>query len=149
MRKVALAVALFALLVFASCGWPIRMPEGFAVVENYRFDFYAVSPDGCYVAVSEFEGAEGADLSYWTECVRRQLTQVRGYRLLEVRDFATDDGRSGKTLLFLAILRGRRFLYCVTLVMDGEDVICMEATGPEEAMKKRLDRVLAAFQTLS
>ena len=146
MRK----VALLSLLLLTSCGLPIKIPEGFAEVENHhRFDFYAVSADGCYVAVSEFEGAEGADLDYWVECVKRQLTQVRGYRLLEVKEFATNDGESGKTLIFLAVLRGRRYLYSVTLVMDGEDVVCMEATGPEEAMKEHLDEVLAAFQTLS
>ncbi len=139
-----------SLLAATSCGFPIKMPRGFAEVEGRRgFKFYAVSPDSCYVAVSEFEGAEGADLMFWAACVRRQLTQVRGYKLLQDKDFATNDGRNGRTLLFLAILRGRRYLYCVTLVMDGDDVVCMEAAGPEEAMKKRIKDILAAFKTLS
>ena len=138
------------LLLLASCAWSIKIPNGFAKLEdNHRFEFYAASPDGCYVAISEFEGAEGADLKFWVQCVTRQLTQIRGYKLLQTKDFSTNDGREGKTLLFLATINSARFLYCITLVMDGEDVICLEATGPEDAMKRRLDDILAAFRTLS
>ena len=147
MRRILFTLALPALI--CSCGWPIKTPNGFAVLENPRpFAYHAVSDDGCHIAVEHMKGAEGADLRYWANSLKRQLVEIRGYKLVEETGFTTESGSDGRLLVTRADYGGRAQTFLVALVMDGEDVWVLKAVGPEETMKEKRSVILAAFKTV-
>lgn len=147
--RAGVAVALGALLAgTVACRAPFEAsaPSGFAAYEpRTKRTFRAVSPDGVVYRVRTVAtDAEGADLAFWKEALRRHL-KASGYEVL--RDGDLGGGEDGYLLELTAPRGPDDVLYLVGLKVQDDDVLVLEAAGEVSRLESRRAEVLDAMRT--
>lgn len=120
------------------------VPEGFVNQPSGHFPFRAVAPDGTVIAVRERANEAKGDLDYWTEVFRLEMTEGKGYKLVETADVKSSDGVAGKLMRFEVAQDEIPFAYQLALYVTEKTIISVEA-GVELA---RIDHYGAAFDTV-
>jgi hypothetical protein len=89
------------ILLAAGCAtFRIPTPENFAKRASTRTSFSALTAEEEKLLVRHFTVLEKQSIGFWTEAVRNNLVQERGYTLVEEGEFKTDGGVAGHRFLF-------------------------------------------------
>jgi len=89
-----------ALLCGGCATFRIPTPENFAKRASTRTSFSALTAEEEKLLVRHFTVLEKQNVKFWTEAVRNNLIQERGYTLAEEGEFKTDAGAVGHRFLF-------------------------------------------------
>jgi hypothetical protein len=143
-----------ALLVplLAGCA-AMQPPQGYAVLPaGGDLVFAAVSPAGNRLVVRRHENPEGGTLGFWTEAIRRELVEGRGYRLVGTRELEAG-GEPGAELLFELEKPSGAWSYLVAVFLRAgflrsSAVVVAEAGGESGSFREDLPKVRASLATL-
>jgi len=114
-----------ALLIATSCGLlsgclTLDVPARFLVVEKRSSEIRAMSPDEARIWVREFTDENRGDLEFWSEALREEFVENRGYTALEEEATTDAAGRAGRVLVYEATLEGAPHRYlCALFVVPG------------------------------
>lgn len=143
-----LALGLGAAAFGFGCRAPFEAsaPAGFAAFEGAD-PFRAVSPDGVLYRVrAEPAGAEGGDLAFWSETLRRHL-ESSGYQVQS--EGPLDGGPVDGHLIRSTAPRGPEdWRYLVALFVRGDQVVIVEAAGEVTRLDAHEDEILAAIRSI-
>jgi len=101
-------------------GVSMKIPDGFIMVDRDRDQIKAISPDESKLYLRRFEVTKRADLAFWSEALKNNLVERRGYVLVEERPVTDPKGHDGRELLFEVVSQGETHHYLIALyVSDG------------------------------
>ena len=130
----------------------MQMPAPFLALRAPRGEFKAVTPDDARLWVREFVDEEHGSLAFWVEALRRDLTESRGYELVDESDVRDAAGRAGRRLRCAATIEGERHGYLVAVfVIDGlvaATIRVVEFTARLAAFDAHYGAVVGALPTL-
>lgn len=149
MRAALPVLLVLALLLPAACGGPqydLTPPDAF---KRYEDDpgLKLITADGVMLKAREVENYPKADLPFWTDALKRHLTE-RGYVATAETCFDTRHGRKACTLDFLLPHGAEDWVLSETIVVVGDRVVLVEAAGPYERFARvapALKEALATF----
>ncbi|MBI2897263.1 MAG: serine/threonine protein kinase [Deltaproteobacteria bacterium] len=149
-------IALALLSLFAGCGRPfdVRTPRRFVELEEEHsgYDYRATSADGVVLGVRaiDIDPDKGeADVAFWAEAVGQRMRRIGGYALLEQVDVRGAGGRAGKQLRFGRDEGERPYRYWVTLFVDDDYLVLIEAGGAQEQFtraERDVDRLIQSLR---
>ena len=116
----------------------MKLPADFVRVERRKagpYEVRAIAADGTVVGLRRQWNPENGSLKFWTEAVKRELTDGRGYAATAEEDVKADNGTPGRLMKFSANPRGQDAVYLVALFVTNGDVLVAEAGGTADAMK--------------
>lgn len=149
-KRVVVVGALLALLS-SSCV-TMQVPDAFLVTERGTSELKAITPEETKLWVREFSDPDQGDLAFWSEALRRDLVENRGYTLLSEGKIRDGRGREGKELLLEATVQGRPVRELLALfVHEGtfeHTIRVVELVGEKEPFDAAVDDVRAAIGTL-
>ena len=136
MKRALLTALVLGSTTFVGCSKPlVQTPEQFLRLEDLdrEYDYRATSADGVVLAgrVFDYDEDRGGGLGFWVDAIKLRLSAVGGYALLAERDFKSAAGLPGKQLRFGHDEKRGTYQYWVTLFVHGDDLIVIEAGGPE------------------
>ena len=145
--------ALASLRVLAACSaLSMALPPEFLQLETGRGELKATTPDDGLLWVREFVDRDQGDLGFWTESMRRDLVENRGYVLVDERPVQDGEGRPGTQLRFRLTTEGQPHGYLVTIfVLDGSStntIRVAEFVAPAAVFDARADAVRTAMLTV-
>lgn len=132
---------------------PLELPDRFLVLDtDVEEGFKAITPEEAKVWVRVFD-EPGGDVGFWSEALRRDLIDQRGYVLLGERDLATRSGHPGHELRCETSATGRPLSYLIAVVVQprGKEVrlVVVEYVGAKgEAFDRYLPDVQKAIEAL-
>lgn len=142
-------LGLSGILLAGGCGgFTVDTPRGFLKLERTRHPYKAVSAEGAVLAVRRFKNPPKGRAAFWTKVVQDELTQQRGYKLLEKKAFRSSAGARGTRYHFSGEHRGDRYIYQLALVVTDDYVFVIEATAPQKDFaryQKQVDAFFASF----
>ena len=149
----SLTVCTLVLGLCAGCTPLVRTPERFLALDppGTDYDYRATTADGVVLGarVLEFDEKLGGGLAFWVDAIKLRVESMGGYALLAEKDFKTDAGLSGKQLRFGHDERQQPFQYWLTLFVAGDELIVVEAGGPEAKLKAHEPRIEAGIRSVS
>ena len=128
---VVLAVSLTA------CGpnTSFTLPDDFVAldedsIEWEPYDWKAVNIDGAVVVLRERENEEEGSMEFWVKALQRELSEGRGYQLLEMTDVETRNMK-GKQLRFEVDHAGTPYHYTVAVFLadDNDCIVTVETAN--------------------
>lgn len=136
MKLALLTAVVIGSTTLIGCSKPlVQTPDKFLRLEDLdrEYEYRATSADGVVLAgrVFDYDEERGGGLAFWVDAIKLRLSAVGGYALLEERDFKAATGLPGKQLRFGHDERRGTYQYWVTLFVHGDDLIVLEAGGPE------------------
>lgn len=148
MRKVLLLALACAPL--AGCRHhQLRAPSDFAVLdEEGPFATRAVSADGVVIGVREIDNEPRATRAFWLGAIQKQLTDGRGYALLDRRDVRARSGQPGTQLRLGRDQNGEQYLYWLTLFVTKRRLYIVEAGARRDRFDPAQSKLEAALATL-
>lgn len=153
LRRLALAPLAMLALGGSGCQPLIQTPPQFLELEqtDREYDYRATSADGVVLAVRvlEFEEKRGGGLDFWVDAVKLQLARTGEYASLGERKVQTQDGVAGIQLRFGRDEHKRPYQYWITLLIAADELVVIEAGGPEAKLTKYEPRIAAAIESLS
>jgi hypothetical protein len=120
----------------------VKTPDGFVKYRRTSTYYRAVSPENSLIVVRSRENDPRGSLSYWAETLKRDLTKVRGYKLLDESKVENAQGKEGVQMRFNGAFRGRMFTYYISVFVTNERIFTVETL----AEKDHIDRRKEAFQ---
>ena len=137
MRQTAWRIAgLCCLLAGAGCSPLLPTPDKFLRMPEYEldYDYRATSADGVVLAgrVLTYSRELGGGLPFWVDAIKLRLQAVGGYALIKEVEVQSHGGLTGKALHFGRDEKRGTYRYWVTLFVDGDDLVVVEAGGPED-----------------
>lgn len=147
-------LALLGLLALGACAFSMNVPEGFLVRGESRHALRATTPEGMYILVRDFDDPDEGTLAFWTEALRHDLVENRGYRFVAEHAVQDGAGREGKALQFTTVYEGEPVGYLAALIVvpgslfGSRQLRVVELTGPQDAFAAKLPAVLASIATL-
>jgi len=147
-------VLLPTLLVAAGCGpvTAITAPGNFVMLEDDQLPWgvahKAISSDGAVVVVREHEHEPRGSLTFWTEALQREVTQGRGYTLLETTDLRTTSGLQGQRMQFKGAYNETTYRYDVAIFLVDDSIVTVEVAAPEASWEQHAGELEAAMQSL-
>jgi len=153
MKRTLYALVLCACsATWLGCGPLIKTPDHFIALEEHSgdFDYRATSADGVVLGarVLDFDEDRGGGLQFWVDAVKLRLSSMGGYALLKEQDVTTDSGLRGKELRFGRDEKKAPYQYWVTLLVTGDELVVVEAGGPEAKLVSHQARVAAAIRSV-
>jgi hypothetical protein len=154
-RTLSIALLASSALLCAGCSPPLLTTPGRFIElgrdERGDFDYRTVSADGVAIGarVFDFDRDRGGGLGFWIDAVKVRLTRMGGYALLEERDVKSDRGLTGKQLRFGRDEERLPYRYWITLFVDGDTLVVVEAGGPEaklEALSGSVEKAIASVK---
>lgn len=149
-RKLIGTLALFCALL-SSCV-TMQVPERFLVTTRGVDELKAITPEETKLWVRDFDDPDGGDLAFWTQTLRRDLVENRGYTLLSEARIEDAEGNVGVELLLEATVQGRAMRELLVLFVHpgffGNRIRVVELVGEKEPFEAAVDEVRAAVKTL-
>jgi hypothetical protein len=150
-RAAPLVGSLLALGLLSGC-IGLEAPKDFLVLKDGTSEYKAVSPDDARIWVREFSDGYGGDLAFWSEVLKNELVENRGYTLLEEGTTKDAGGTEGKLSTFELTAGGapQRYLLAV-FVHEGwlsNTVVAAEFAAEKAVFDKRVAAVKGALATL-
>lgn len=150
MTRAVLVVALWCGLLGGCKHHTLRAPSDFVVLdEKGPHATRAVSAQGVVIAVREIDNHPRANSAFWLSAIRTQLTDGRGYALLDTRDVRARSGQPGKQLRLGRDQNGEQYLYWLTLFVTKHRLYIVEAGARRDRFQvaqKTVDASLASFE---
>ena len=147
-KHFGIVVAAMLACLTVGCGRMIDTPDGFVTVDEVGvFDTRAVSADGVVIGLRIQDNPKDGTLAFWSTAIENELTERRGYELIETRAVISEAGEPGTLMSFAAKNETRDLSYMLAVFVDGGDVLVAEAGGPAEAFEPRKDDIRAALLT--
>lgn len=146
--EIALALSLGFSMPLLACRAPFEAsaPSGFAAYDDSD-PFRAVSPDGVVYRVrSESADAEGADLGFWGEALKRQMESA-GYAV-QSEGAVSAGGETGYLIELTAPQGPEDHLYLIAVFTRGDGVIIAEAAGEVTRVAERKAAILEGIEAL-
>lgn len=131
-RRTAL-IALGGALLFGCGSYSAPPPRGFVeLARDARYDQRAVTADGVVFATRNLPNRPRGPLEFWQQVLRERLQRAGGYELLEEHEVHAASGEAGCQLRFGREEQGQPYVYWVTLFVDGDRLLLVEAGGQRE-----------------
>jgi len=137
-----------AVLALAGCSIPMDVPSTFIVLDERPSEIRAMSADGARLSVLELGDAKKGDLGFWTEALKNDFKDNRGYVLVEERKVKDGAGREGSESVWETTLDGTAQRYLAALFVIDDSVRMVEYLAPKEVFEKHLEEVRKAVGTL-
>lgn len=132
------------LVMCVGCGH--ALPAGYVRVDpEYPYRFRAVNAEGAAFTLRSEENPENGDLAFWERAVRRNLVDIKGYKLAEARDVTLSNGADARELTFDYERAGKQYTYLLTLLVKGRRVHVFEAAGEKEPLSADLPEIRKAI----
>jgi hypothetical protein len=120
-------------LLLAACGGasflrePGDCPPGYVPLETSGDDFLgrAISSSGVVLAVRQRENRPQGTPEFWSEVVRKDLTEGRGYAVRSTKEL-----RKGRLTVF-SVPQDKATSYALFLRVDPEQIVSVEMAGPQ------------------
>ena len=152
----ALRLAAILLLVFATaCAAPITLPKGFVELRDGGQGYRAVTSDGARLRVRDLTEPTGGGVEFWTETLRLDLVQQRGYQQIDAGEVKDAAGEPGQWLRFAANVDGERFGFLVAVwshdpwwPLASNYLRVVEFTAREEVFAAHVEAVQQALATV-
>lgn len=150
----ALLLCASALLGAACAGPSLALPAAFQRLAN-ESDFKAVTADDARVWIREFADPDEGKLEFWTEVLKNDLLQQRGYQPTGTGTVKDAAGRAGAWQQFATIVDGEQVGYLVAVfVIPGgflspQKVRVCEFTARQDVFAQHVDAVKATLATLA
>lgn len=149
-------VTVLCLGLLAACATPMRLPSEFLVLggKHDTSSFRAVTGDDARIWMRQFVEADGGDLAFWTQVLKRDFEE-RGYRMVGEGDCVDAAGTPGRWLEAAVEVDGERAGYlCAIWVADrgwraGSEITTVEFTARTEVFDARRAAVVGALGTVS
>lgn len=154
MDRLPRVFAVVALLLATACSTPIRLPGSFVQLRDAGEGFRAVTSDDARVWVRRmFEPTEG-DVDFWSETLKKDFVDQRGYELVDEGTTKKSDGAEGRWIEVTANVRGERVDYLIAVWIDGSSLSggnwlrVVEFAADHEVYQQRVEAVKAALSTV-
>ncbi len=156
-RRASLRVVIRVALLSASLGLlsscvSMQVPERFLVTTRGADELKAITPEETKLWLREFNDPDRGDLAFWSEALRRDLVENRGYTLLSEGKIEDAGGNVGTELVLEATIQGRAVRELLALfVFPGafdNRIRVVELVGEKEPFEAALDEVRASIKTL-
>ncbi|MFQ5410700.1 MAG: hypothetical protein ACE5EC_00315 [Phycisphaerae bacterium] len=144
MRKSAsIAFASAAILIVVSGCGSIDLPAGYIKVKNqWGYDLKGVSARGNVIALNSRPNEDkSASLEFWSEAIAYQKVDIDGMKLAKRESIRSQGGRDGVLFHFEAGEGRVKTAYLVALYVTPMRIYTVEATGPEDAVAKDMDKL--------
>jgi|SRR5690606_15751592 len=149
-KKVLLIGGLVLLALIGGLVWYFNqapewteVPEGFVEVDDARFAWKAVSPDGSVIAIRTRPNEGEGGLEFWREVFELEMVEGKGYRLVETEDVVSADGVDGSAMRFEFAQGDTPFHYGLAVYVTSEWIVTLETATELEA----LDQYAEAFDS--
>jgi hypothetical protein len=145
-------LSLLASLPFLAGCMSMEVPQEFLVIESGSSELKALSADDAKIWVKQFSDSHQGDLSFWSDALKNDLVDNRGYTLLEEGTATDGTGTEGVEYLFEATLSGRAQRYLLFLFVHPgwmSNTICtVEYVASKEIFDEHLAKVRESVKTL-
>lgn len=138
-----------ALLALVACTTTPKtdLPDGYVTVPAYGNAVRsAVAPTGNRIIIRKHDNPPEGTLEFWRDAVQAELTDGKGYELLESAAVAGKGGRAGWEFLFEVSRTEGAYLYLVLIRVEKSDVYVTEAGGRESFVRKDLGALRASLR---
>jgi hypothetical protein len=142
---------LTALLVAftTSCAIGVDLPDGYLRIDSPWGQVKALTPDDSRLWIREFDAEEEATLAFWTEALRNDLVDRRGYVPTSEPEPVTDgDGVEGTIQSFTIRYQGVEYGYLIAVFVDGDDVRTAEFAAPATDFAARAPAIRESLGTI-
>ena len=143
------------LALIAGCASPIRatLPDDFLELDGPPRELKAVTADDARLWVREFPDRDGGQLEFWSDSLRNDLIEQRGYEPLGEPEEITDGtGRRGivQTYAVRHLGADQRYLIAVFVLGSGKDqrVRTAEFVAPTALFDGYVDDIRTALRSL-
>ncbi|MBN1489391.1 MAG: hypothetical protein JXA69_05685 [Phycisphaerae bacterium] len=127
-------------LICAGCAH--TLPAGYVKVDpGHAYRFRAVNADGAAFTLRTEENPENGDLVFWGKAIKRNLVDIKGYKLADERDVALRSAADAREMTFDYKRAGKEYTYLLTLVVSGRRVHIFEAAGEKERVAADLPEI--------
>ena len=141
------------LVLFLGGCLSFEVPEKFLILDKGFSEIKAITPDEAKLWVREFNDPKKGDFNFWSDTLKSDFVQNRGYTLIEERKVKDKKGRDGLELLFEVTSAGAAQRYLVTLfVFQGwlkNTIRVVEFVAPKPIFDGYVQRVREAISTLT
>ena len=119
-------------------------------IEWREYDWKAVNTEGAVVILRERDNEQEGSLDFWVKALERELSEGRGYQLLDITDVETRNMK-GKQLNFQADYAGTPYRYNLAVFLaDGKDCIVTIETATRledwEAHQASLEAIIKSAE---
>ena len=141
-------IAVTAAGLAGGCGHGIDTPDGFVSVDQVgEFQTRAVSADGVVIGLRIQDNPDDGTLEFWSTAIENEITDRRGYELVDTEAVINEAGTPGTLMTFDAKRETLEMAYMLAVFVDGSDVLVAEAGGPADAFAPHKDAIRAALLT--
>lgn len=130
----------------------MQVPDRFLVTERGTDELKAITPEETKLWVRDFGDPDRGDLAFWSETLRRDLVDNRGYTLLAEGKVEDAEGNVGRELLLEATIQGRAVREMLALFVYAgtfeNRIRVVELVGEKEPFDAVVEEVRAAVRTL-
>lgn len=138
-------------LMLAGCrSFDAVAPTGFAVYENrslFSDEFKAITADGVRFRVREVANDPEGDARLWKTTLVKAL-EKKGYRIVDSTTLRTYQGRTMHLVKGQLSEADQDYLYVSGFIVDGKQIILVEAGGPLELMEHHARGLEQALKSL-
>lgn len=153
-KKLAALVGLF-LLSLPACAIQAKLPDKFLELDSDRYQLKATSADDAILWVRRFDNqADDGTLEFWTEALKNNLVDARGYTLVGREKIRTDKGLEGEALVLEATVAGQtQRELCALFLTHGlfgdARVYVVEYVAPKDLFERYAKQVKQTIESLS
>ena len=148
MKRLLLCMTIAASLMGCARGFEIATPDGFAELDDERYDYRATNAEGVVLGVRKKANEPQGDLTFWSGAVDAHLRR-QGYAAVKHVDLESASGIRGKQLRYERHLGGRAHAYWITVFVTDASVITVEAGGDEAFFEGKKTAVEKAIRSLA
>jgi hypothetical protein len=135
----------------------MEVPKAFIVTAQGTDELKAVSADDAQIWVRTFDEPHEGSLAFWTDALRNDFVDNRGYTLIEEGTTQDGDGHEGSELTFEVTVGGRAQRYAVSLFWipgsflfwTSNTIGIVEFVAPRDVFEGYREEVRKAVHTLS
>ncbi len=143
---------LSALALLSSGCLSIDLPEDFLRIHRSPSQIKLMAADESKLWVRDFDDDDQGDLQFWSQALREDFVENRGYTLIEEGTVKDPGDREGREWLFETTTHGQPYRYLVTLfVFEGwfsNTIRVSEFVARKAAFDRYLEDVRAAVLTV-
>lgn len=139
-----------------ACATPITLPDDFVVLGGSGEGHRAVTADDARLRVRSLGEPTEGSIEFWSETLRNDLVQQRGYELVGSGEVNDSGGQSGRWLEFATNVRGERVGLLIAVWerrswlpwLFAPQLQVVEFAAPEPVFGSRVAAVRAALASV-
>ena len=148
MRHTLILTILLTVAASAGCQHQLDLPQGFVKADpGWEYDIRGVSADGVVIGLRSETNPDEGNLAFWSQAIKTELTQRRGYVLLTTDDVSSATGEAGELMMFSAKKGAGEWAYMVAVFVPGRAVLVGEAGGPAKVFQSRQEAIKHSLLT--